>query len=80
MQKNYKGFTLAELLMAIAILTALMGISFVAVNQYTKGLKLNELNWTAKEIFLASQNQLSKANAEGSLQTIEKKGYPLGND
>lgn len=80
MQKNNKGFTLAELLMAIAILTALMGISFVAVNQYTKGLKLNELNWTAKEIFLASQNQLSKANAEGSLQTIEKKGYPLGNN
>ena len=71
--KNSKGFTLAELLMALAILVTLMGIGFVAVNAYVKSLRRNEMTWTAKEIYLASQNQLSKAKAEGRLNSDEVK-------
>ena len=65
---NKLGFTLAELLMAIAILTALMGIVFVSVNEYMKSLHLLELDGIAKEMFIASQNQLSKAKENGALK------------
>ena len=68
-KKNRAGFTLAELLLAIAILVILFGIVFVAVTAYIKNLRLNEMNWTAKEIFIASQNQLSKAKEKGTLNT-----------
>ena len=59
--KNKSGFSLAELLLAIAIMLILMGLAFVAVNSYVRGLRLNEMDWTAKELFLSAQNQLSKA-------------------
>ncbi len=66
-KKNRAGFTLAELLLAVAILVILFGIGFVMVNAYLKNLRLNEMDWTAKEIFIASQNQLSKAKENGTL-------------
>ena len=65
--KNKSGFSLAELLLAIAIMLILMGLAFVAVNSYVRGLRLNEMDWTAKELFLSAQNQLSKAKENGTL-------------
>ena len=72
MKKNRAGFTLAELLLAVAILVILFGLGFVAVNAYLRNLRLNEMDWTAKEIFIAAQNQLSKAKENGTLQTYIK--------
>lgn len=72
-KKSKSGFTLAELLLAIAIMVILFGIGFVAVSAYLKNLRLNEMDWTAKEIFIASQNQLSKAKENGTLQAYLEK-------
>ena len=72
-KKNRAGFTLAELLLTVAILVILFGIGFVAVTAYLRNLRLNEMDWTAKEIFIAAQNQLSKAKENGSLQEYVKK-------
>ena len=78
--KKNTGFTLAELLIVVAIIGILAGFGFVAVTQYSRSLKLTEMDGIAKEIFLASQNQLSKAKAEGQLAELkqeDKKGIQV---
>ncbi|MBR2677673.1 MAG: prepilin-type N-terminal cleavage/methylation domain-containing protein [Solobacterium sp.] len=67
MKKDRAGFTLAELLITIAILMILFGIGFVAVSAYYRNLRFNEVESIAKELYIASQNQLSKAKENGVL-------------
>ena len=79
MKVNRKGFTLAELLITVAILIILMGIGFVNVTEYSRNLKLNEMDGLAREVFIASQNQLSKAKSSGMLQKLAgtERGYKV---
>lgn len=67
-----KGFTLAELLAVVAILSILLGMTFVGVVTYRKNLRLMEMNETAKEIYIAAQNQLTYANVNGTLDDLSK--------
>ena len=67
---NRKGFTLAEVLVTVAILLILAGVTFVSVAQYQKNLRLMEMDGTAKEIFIAAQNHLSVAQASGDLDRL----------
>jgi prepilin-type N-terminal cleavage/methylation domain-containing protein/uncharacterized repeat protein (TIGR02543 family) len=67
-----KGFTLAELLAVVAILSILLGMTFVGVVTYRKNLRLMEMNETAKEIYIAAQNQLTYANVNGTLNDLSK--------
>lgn len=76
--KNNLGFTLLELLLAVAILGILLALGFVAVAQYQRNLKLNEMDGIAKELLHASQNQLSKAKENGILETLI--GYQSSDD
>ena len=71
-KKKRLAFTLGEMLLAVAIILILMGVGFVAVNSYVRSLRLNEMDWTAKEIFVAAQNQLSKAKENGDLAKYKK--------
>lgn len=66
------GFTLAELLVVVAILGILFGMTFVGVVTYRKNLRLMEMNETAKEIYIAAQNQLTYANVNGTLEDLQK--------
>lgn len=70
---NRKGFTLAEVLVTVAILLILAGVTFVSVVQYQKNLRLMEMDGTAKEIFIAAQNHLSVAKASGDLDRLAEK-------
>ena len=70
---NRKGFTLAEVLVTVAILLILAGVTFVSVVQYQKNLRLMEMDGTAKEIFIAAQNHLSVAQASGDLDRLAEK-------
>lgn len=70
---NRKGFTLAEVLVTVAILLILAGVTFVSVVQYQKNLRLMEMDGTAKEIFIAAQNHLSVAQASGDLDRLVEK-------
>lgn len=67
---NKKGFTLAEVLVTVAIIIILAGVTFVSVAQYQKNLRLMEMDGTAKEIFIAAQNHLSVAKASGDLDRL----------
>ena len=67
---NKKGFTLAEVLITVAIIIILAGVTFVSVAQYQKNLRLMEMDGTAKEIFIAAQNHLSVAKASGDLDRL----------
>ena len=66
-KRNHLGFTLAELLIVVAIVGVLAGVSFVAVQTYQRNLNQVELDTVAKEIFVAAQNHLTMARNEGYL-------------
>ena len=69
-KKKKRGFTLAEFLVVIAITMILAGVSFVAAIHYRSRLRRLEMDHTAKEIFLAAQNQLSLENSSGTMERL----------
>lgn len=66
------GFTLAELLIAIGILSILFSVGMIAVVHYKKSLKLIEMDATAREIFVATQNHMTAAKASGTWKSMKK--------
>lgn len=70
-KKHRSGaFTLAEFLVVIAITLILAGVSFVAAIRYQSSLRRMEMDRTAKEIFLAAQNNLSLAKSGGVMERL----------
>ena len=70
-KKHRSGaFTLAEFLVVIAITLILAGVSFVAAIRYQNSLRRMEMDRTAKEIFLAAQNNLSLAKSGGVMERL----------
>ena len=67
-RNNRRGFTLAEVLIVVAILIVLAGVSVVGVVRYQRSLKQLELDGIAKEIFVAAQNHLTVAESQGYLE------------
>ncbi len=71
--KNDKGFTMAEMLITVAIIVILCGFGFVAVIAHQRNLKRMEMDETAQEIFIAAQNHLTAAEANGQWDAFLKK-------
>nr|WP_297706955.1 prepilin-type N-terminal cleavage/methylation domain-containing protein [uncultured Butyrivibrio sp.] len=65
--KRRNGFTLAEVLMVVAIILILTGVAFIAVHRYQRSLGQVERDGIAKEIFVAAQNNLTALYGEGYL-------------
>lgn len=65
-KNNKKGYTLAELLIVIAITGILAGFGFVEVAKYQRKLKRVEMDNTAREIFVAAQNHLTASDTSGN--------------
>lgn len=64
-KRNIRGFTMAELLIVVAIIAVLSSVSFIAVQQYSRSMAQLERDTIAKEIFVAAQNHLTQANSQG---------------
>ena len=71
--RQKKGFTLAELMLVIAITGILAAFGFIAVTRYMRILEHMKYDAIAKEIFISAQNHLSMANNEGYLDTDKNK-------
>ncbi|MGY3724851.1 prepilin-type N-terminal cleavage/methylation domain-containing protein [Granulicatella balaenopterae] len=69
--RRKKGYSLAELLTVIAIVGILCAITVVGVGGYYKHLKQLEMDQTAKEIYIAAQNHLTYAEANGELAELD---------
>lgn len=65
--KQNKAFTLAELLITVAIITVLLGLSMLFISDWVVHLKMMELDGYAKSIYLEMQNQLAAKEVEGGL-------------
>ena len=65
--KNRRGMTMAEVLIVVAIIVILAGVSFIAVMNYLRSMAQLERDGIAKEIFVAAQNNLTAAKGEGYL-------------
>ncbi len=65
--RRKKGFTLAEILLAVMIIVILAAVIFVAVARYQRSTAVLEMDGIAKEIFIAAQNHLALADSQGLL-------------
>ena len=75
-QKRNRGFTLAELLIVVAIIGILAGVSFIAVYNYQRSMHQLEYDGFAKEIFIAAQNHLTMADSQGLVKNSSNPGTP----
>lgn len=66
-----QGFTLAEVLIVVGILSILLAVSIPAVIHYRKNLRQRELDEKAQIIYVAVQNQLAMLEAEGKFELYD---------
>lgn len=65
--RSKQGFSLAEVLIVVAIIVVLAGVAFVSVSNYFRSLTKREYDEYARSIFVAAQNHLMMAKHEGYL-------------
>ena len=69
-KRNHSGFALAELLLVIVIIGILLGIAVPNIAKMNSDLKQTELNTTARQIYVAAQNEMSALKTLGGLQLV----------
>jgi len=66
-KRRVSGFTMAEMLIVVAIIMVLGGVAFVAVTSHQRSMAQLERDTVAKELFFAAQNHLTMAESQGFL-------------
>ena len=66
-KRRISGFTMAEMLIVVAIIMVLGGVAFVAVTSHQRSMAQLERDTIAKEIYFAAQNHLTMAESQGFL-------------
>lgn len=64
---NNSGFTLSEVLIAVAILIVLMGLAMIPITRHQRDLRQTELDAKAEIVYHAAQNKLSELLANGRI-------------
>lgn len=72
------GFTIGELLVAVAIIAVLFAILVSAVFDISKNIRQKELDAKAEIIYLAAQNRVAKLKASGKEEFYTAYLTPLG--
>ena len=67
-KRHTAGFTMAEMLIVVAIIGVLAAVSFIAVQAHQKFMTQLQYDAIAKEIFVAAQNHLTLAKSENYQQ------------
>lgn len=78
--KNRRGFTLAEMLIVIAILALIMSITIPNTANFAAFLEANRLDGAAEELFLLAQNHLAYAKSAHSYKILEDADTSLSTD
>lgn len=66
--KQNNAFTMMEMLITVAVIVVLLGISILGISQLVTSLKMAELDDYAKTIYLEAQNQLTAKEVEGGIE------------
>lgn len=66
-KQNNSGFTLSEVLIAVAILIVLMGLAMIPITRHQRDLRQTELDARAEIVYHAAQNKLSELLANGRI-------------
>ncbi|MBQ3558991.1 MAG: hypothetical protein IJA07_05745 [Agathobacter sp.] len=66
--KQNSAFTMMEMLITVAVLVVLLGISVIGISHLVSDLKMTELDRYAKTIYLEAQNQLTAKEVEGGME------------
>ena len=66
-KQNNSGFTLSEVLIAVAILIVLMGLAMIPITRHQRDLRQTELDARAEVGYHAAQNKLSELLANGRI-------------
>lgn len=64
-QRNRRGFTLTEVLLALAILIILLALVMIPISRHQRNIRQSELDSKAETIYLVAQNRLSQLQASG---------------
>lgn len=80
MRRGGRGFSLAELLVAVGILAVLLAVAVPSILHYRRELKLTELDDNARAVFMAAQNHLSalRSASVGDLDVSDAVGRSAG--
>ncbi len=73
--RNSRGFTMAEMLIVVAIIIVLAGVAFIAVQNHQRSMAQLERNAIAKELFVAAQNHLTMAESQGYVTQSPEDGF-----
>ena len=80
LQQNTSGFTLSEVLIAVAILIVLMGLAMIPITRHQRDLRQTELDAKAEIVYHAAQNKLSELLANGRISDCYAEDlHPLNN-
>lgn len=66
--KQNSAFTMMEMLITVAVVIVLLGISIIGISYLVTDLKMTELDRYAKTIYLEAQNQLTAKEVEGGME------------
>ena len=79
-KRNTRGFTLTEVLLAVAILIVLMGLAMIPITRHQRSLRQTELDGKAETVYMAAQNRLAQLQANGrGADYAADRALPLNN-
>lgn len=79
-KRGKQGFTLSEMLVAVAILVVLLSLAIIPITRLQRNLRQTELDSKAETIYMAAQNRLTQLQASGRGEEFGKERATLLGD